>query len=154
MQFMTPLLTSKLAGQYVAVDPMGLFVSTSQVLQISNFVGHTSKFDPWLMLIYLLQVVLAPVVLGALLNQYCNGLVHLVSPLMPFVAVATVAILCGNAIAQNASAILASGLQVVLSVGCLHGFGFFFGYVFSRILGIDISSARTISIEVGMQVSR
>ncbi|PAN46431.1 hypothetical protein PAHAL_9G185400 [Panicum hallii] len=28
--FMTPLLTSKLAGQYVAVDPMGLFVSTSQ----------------------------------------------------------------------------------------------------------------------------
>lgn len=118
------------------------------------FAGHTSKFDPWLMLIYLLQVVLAPVLLGALLNQYCNGLVYLVSPLMPFIAVATVAILCGNAIAQNASAILASGLQVVLSVGCLHGFGFFFGYVLTRILGIDISSARTISIEVGMQVSR
>ncbi|XP_066373510.1 probable sodium/metabolite cotransporter BASS1, chloroplastic isoform X1 [Miscanthus floridulus] len=126
--FMTPLLTSKLAGQYVAVDPMGLFVSTS-------------------------QVVLAPVLLGALLNQYCNGLVQLVSPLMPFIAVATVAVLCGNAIAQNASAILASGSQVVLSVGCLHASGFFFGYVLSRILGIDISSARTISIEVGMQNS-
>ncbi|RLN42609.1 hypothetical protein C2845_PM01G37010 [Panicum miliaceum] len=126
--FMTPLLTSKLAGQYVAVDPMGLFVSTS-------------------------QVVLAPVLLGALLNQYCNGLVQLVSPLMPFIAVATVAVLCGNAIAQNASAILSSGVQVVLSVGCLHACGFFFGYVLSRILGIDISSARTISIEVGMQNS-
>jgi hypothetical protein len=35
MQFMTPLLASKLAGQYVAVDPMGLFVSTSQVLPVS-----------------------------------------------------------------------------------------------------------------------
>ncbi|RLN18187.1 putative sodium/metabolite cotransporter BASS1, chloroplastic [Panicum miliaceum] len=128
LQFMTPLLTSKLAGQYVAVDPMGLFVSTS-------------------------QVVLAPVLLGALLNQYCNGLVQLVSPLMPFIAVATVAVLCGNAIAQNASAILSSGVQVVLSVGCLHACGFFFGYVLSRILGIDISSARTISIEVGMQNS-
>ena len=34
MQFMTPLLASKLAGQYVAVDPMGLFVSTSQVLPV------------------------------------------------------------------------------------------------------------------------
>jgi BASS family bile acid:Na+ symporter len=33
--FLTPLLTSKLAGQYVAVDPMGLFVSTSQVLEIN-----------------------------------------------------------------------------------------------------------------------
>ncbi|EEE60873.1 hypothetical protein OsJ_14528 [Oryza sativa Japonica Group] len=70
--FLTPLLTSKLAGQYVAVDPMGLFVSTS-------------------------QVVLAPVLLGALLNQYCNGLV--------------------------------------------------------QTIGIDISSSRTISIEVGMQNS-
>lgn len=126
--FMTPLLTSKLAGQYVAVDPTGLFMSTS-------------------------QVVLAPVLLGALLNQYCNGLVQLVSPLMPFIAVATVAILCGNAIAQNASAILASGVQVVLSVCCLHASGFFFGYVLSRLLGIDTSSSRTVSIEVGMQNS-
>lgn len=104
------------------------------------------------MLICLIQVVLAPVLLGALLNQYCNGLVHLVSPLMPFIAVATVAVLCGNAIAQNASAILSSGVQVILSVAWLHGSGFFFGYVLSRLLGIDISSARTISIEVGMQV--
>uniref|UniRef100_A0ACD5ZU55 Uncharacterized protein n=1 Tax=Avena sativa TaxID=4498 RepID=A0ACD5ZU55_AVESA len=126
--FMTPLLASKLAGQYVAVDPMGLFVSTS-------------------------QVVLAPVLLGALLNQYFNPLVELVSPLMPFIAVATVAVLCGNAIAQNASAILASGLQVVLSVCCLHASGFFFGFVLSRMLGIDIASSRTISIEVGMQNS-
>jgi predicted Na+-dependent transporter len=109
--------------------------------------------EPWLMLTYLLQVVLAPVLLGALLNQYCNGLVQLVSPLMPFIAVAAVAVLCGNAIAQNASAVLASGSQVVLSVGCLHASGFFFGYVLSRVLGIDISSARTISIEVGMQVT-
>jgi bile acid:Na+ symporter, BASS family len=53
--FMTPLLSSKLAGQYVAVDPMGLFISTS-------------------------EVVLAPVLLGALLNQYRNGLVQLVLP--------------------------------------------------------------------------
>ena len=105
------------------------------------------------MFIRIVQVVLAPVLLGALLNQYCNGLVQLVSPLMPFIAVATVAVLCGNAIAQNASAILSSGVLVVLSVGCLHACGFFFGYVLSRILGLDISSARTISIEVGMQVT-
>uniref|UniRef100_A0A0D9ZJV1 Uncharacterized protein n=1 Tax=Oryza glumipatula TaxID=40148 RepID=A0A0D9ZJV1_9ORYZ len=98
-------------------------------------------------------VVLAPVLLGALLNQYCNGLVQLVSPLMPFIAVATVAVLCGNAIAQNASAILSSGLQVVMSVCWLHASGFFFGYVLSRTIGIDISSSRTISIEVGMQNS-
>jgi BASS family bile acid:Na+ symporter len=125
---MTPFLTSKLAGQFVAVDPKGLFMST-------------------------VQVVLAPVLAGALLNQYCNSLVHIVSPLMPFVAVATVALLCGSAIAQNAAAILSSGSLVVSAVCCLHASGFFFGYILARILGIDDSSSRTISIEVGMQNS-
>lgn len=125
---MTPLLTSKLAGQYVAVDPTGLFTST-------------------------VQVVLAPVLVGALLNQYCNFLVRLVSPVMPLVAVASVAILCGSAISQNSTAILSSGFQVVLASCWLHGLGFSFGYIISRLLGVDVSSSRTISVEVGMQNS-
>ncbi|KAF6175074.1 hypothetical protein GIB67_038987 [Kingdonia uniflora] len=125
---MTPFLTAKLAGQFVAVDAAGLLIST-------------------------LQVVLLPVLMGALLNQYCQSLVKVVSPLMPPIAVGTVAVLCGNAIAQNASAILMSGRQVVLAACLLHAAGFFFGYVLSRMLGIDVSSSRTISIEVGMQNS-
>lgn len=125
---MTPFLTAKLAGQYVAVDAMGLLMST-------------------------LQVVLLPVLAGAFLNQYFQRLVKLVSPLMPPIAVATVAILCGNAIAQSSSAILTSGQQVVLAAVLLHTSGFFFGYVLARLLGIDVSSSRTISIEVGMQNS-
>lgn len=125
---MTPLLTAKLAGQYVAVDAIGLLTST-------------------------LQVVLLPVLAGAFLNQYFQSLVKLVSPLMPPIAVATVAVLCGNAIAQSSSAILMSGQQVVLAAALLHTFGFFFGYVLARMLGIDVSSSRTISIEVGMQNS-
>lgn len=125
---MTPYLTAKLAGQFVAVDAVGLFMST-------------------------LQVVLLPVLVGAFLNQYFQSLVHIVSPLMPPVAVLTVAILCGYAIAQSSSTILMSGQQVVLAATLLHASGFFFGYVLSRILGVDISSSRTISIEVGMQNS-
>ncbi|KAI3830802.1 hypothetical protein MKX03_002890 [Papaver bracteatum] len=125
---MTPLLTAKLAGQYVAVDATGLLMST-------------------------LQVVLLPVLLGALLNQYCQSFVKMVSPVMPPIAVATVAVLCGNAIAQNASAILSSGRQVVLAACLLHACGFFFGYVLARLCKVDVSSARTISIEVGMQNS-
>ncbi|KAL1537972.1 putative sodium/metabolite cotransporter bass1, chloroplastic [Salvia divinorum] len=125
---MTPFLTAKLAGQYVAVDAAGLFMST-------------------------LQVVLLPVLAGAFLNQYFRGLVKIVSPVMPPIAVATVAILCGNAIAQSSSAILMSGQQAVLAVALLHTSGFFFGYALSRMLGIDVSSSRTISIEVGMQNS-
>jgi BASS family bile acid:Na+ symporter len=97
--------------------------------------------------------VLLPVLAGAFLNQYFQGLVKFASPVMPPIAVATVAVLCGNAIAQSASAILMFGRQVVLAAYLLHASGFFFGYVLSRMLGIDVSSSRTISIEVGMQVS-
>ncbi|XP_076924938.1 putative sodium/metabolite cotransporter BASS1, chloroplastic [Bidens hawaiensis] len=125
---MTPMLTAKLAGQYVAVDARGLLLST-------------------------LQVVLLPVLVGAFMNQYFKGAVKIVSPVMPSIAVATVAVLCGNAIAQSSSAILMSGQQVVLAALLLHISGFFFGYVFSRILGVDVSSSKTISIEVGMQNS-
>ncbi|KAK0599918.1 hypothetical protein LWI29_009818 [Acer saccharum] len=125
---MTPFLTAKLAGQYVAVDAAGLLMST-------------------------LQVVLLPVLAGAFLNQYFQNVVKFVSPLMPPIAVGTVAILCGNAIAQSASSILTSGLQVVLAAFLLHASGFFFGYALARMLGIDIASSRTISIEVGMQNS-
>lgn len=125
---MTPYLTAKLAGQYVAVDAAGLFKST-------------------------LQVVLLPVLAGAFLNQYFQGFVRLVSPLMPPLAVGTVAILCGHAIAQNSSAILMSGRQVVMACCLLHASGFFFGYLLARLLKVDVPSARTISIEVGMQNS-
>ncbi|CAI9088886.1 OLC1v1023337C1 [Oldenlandia corymbosa var. corymbosa] len=125
---MTPFLTAKLAGQYVAVDAVGLFLST-------------------------LQVVLLPVLAGAFLNQYFQSFVKVVSPVMPPIAVLTVAILCGNAIAQSSSTILMSGQLVVLATVLLHASGFCFGYVLSRMLGVDVSSSRTISIEVGMQNS-
>lgn len=96
---------------------------------------------------------LLPVLAGAFLNQYFQSIVKIVCPLMPPIAVATVAVLCGNAIAQSSSAILTSGLRVAVAVSLLHASGFCFGYLFSRMLGIDVSSSRTISIEVGMQVN-
>ncbi|KAI4333459.1 hypothetical protein L6164_018269 [Bauhinia variegata] len=125
---MTPFLTAQLAGKYVAVDATGLLMST-------------------------LQVVLLPVLAGAFLNQYFQSLVKFVSPLMPPMAVVTVAILCGQAIAQNSSAILTSGGQVILASCLLHASGYFYGYILAKMLGIDESSSRTISIEVGMQNS-
>ncbi|KAL2331282.1 hypothetical protein Fmac_018863 [Flemingia macrophylla] len=123
---MTPFLTAKLAGKYVAVDASGLLIST-------------------------LQVVLFPVLASAFLNLFFQPIVKFVSPLMPPIAVATVAIVSGSAIAQSSSAILVCGGQVILASPLLHASGFFFGYIFARMLGLDVSSSRTISIEVGMQ---
>ncbi|KAJ8755697.1 hypothetical protein K2173_022650 [Erythroxylum novogranatense] len=151
---MTPLLTAKLAGQYVAVDAKGLLTSTMQVIfRPLPFLVGNSFFGYIFISPKIIQVVLLPVLAGAFLNQYFHKLVKVVSPLMPPIAVGTVAVLCGNAIAQSADAILLSSQQVLLATSLLHASGFFFGYVFSRILGLDVASSRTISIEVGMQNS-
>ncbi|XAR68201.1 hypothetical protein NMG60_11003251 [Bertholletia excelsa] len=121
----TPFLTAKLAGQYIRVDAAALFLST-------------------------LQVVLLPVLTGAFLNQYFRSMVRFVSPVMPPIAVGTMAVFIGKAFAQNASAILVSGKQAVFSVTLLHASGYLLGYLLSRMLGINVSSSRTISFQVGM----
>lgn len=125
---LTPMLTSKLVGQYVSVDAASLFSST-------------------------LQVVLLPVTVGVLLAHFLPGLVRRVSPLAPSVAVVTVAAICAGAISHSASTIRQSGGQVLIAVLALHVAGFFFGYVLSRVLGFEESTSRTVSIEVGMQNS-
>ncbi|KAK7244085.1 hypothetical protein RIF29_38903 [Crotalaria pallida] len=123
---MTPFLTAQLAGKYVAVDGVGLLIST-------------------------LQAVLLPVLVGSFLNQYFRPLVNFVSPILPSVAVLTSATLAGSAIAKSSSAIRMSGGLILLASSLLHISGFFFGYILARIIGLDVSSSRTISIEVGMQ---
>lgn len=125
---MTPFLTAKLAGQYVAVDATALFTST-------------------------LQVVLLPVLAGVALAHFFPKYVNKVAPFAPLVAIIAVAGLCASAIAQNAQAILSSGGQILVAVISLHSAGFLFGYLLSRLLGFHGSIARTISIEVGMQNS-
>ncbi|KAK8469428.1 hypothetical protein PHAVU_005G076100 [Phaseolus vulgaris] len=121
---MTPFLTAKLAGKYVAVDAPALLIST-------------------------LQVVLVPVLAGAFLNQFFQPIVKFISPLMPPIAVTTVAILCGNAIAQSSSAMVVSGGQVLFATFLLQASGFLFGYLLARFLGLDVSSSRAISAQVG-----
>ncbi|GAQ91177.1 BILE ACID-SODIUM SYMPORTER FAMILY PROTEIN [Klebsormidium nitens] len=125
---MTPLLTAWLAGTLVAVDAWGLFSST-------------------------LQVVLLPVLLGAALNRAFPLATAAIGHVAPLFAVFTVAAICGSAIGANAAAIWASGASLALAVFLLHSGGFCLGYTLAKLLGLDESSARTISIEVGMQNS-
>jgi BASS family bile acid:Na+ symporter len=99
-----------------------------------------------------LQVVLLPVLAGAALNQFFPQVTAALSHIAPLFAVFTVAAVCGSAIGANAGAIWASGASLALAVFLLHGGGFFLGYSLAKLLGMDESAARTISIEVGMQV--
>ncbi len=125
---LTPLLTQLLAGALVPVDAWLLFKQT-------------------------LQVVILPVILGVLLNRWTPRLVMRIMPVAPLLSVMGVCFICAVVFAANAEAILSHGFQLILATVLLHGIGFMIGYNFARIRGCQNRSARTISIEVGMQNS-
>ena len=125
---MTPLLTKWLAGQYVPVDALGLFLST-------------------------LQIVLAPVVLGVALNRYVPRFVKRVLPVAPLISVLAIVLICASIIGSSAEQLKQSAGVLLLAVFLLHTGGFTLGYFFSRLLRCDELTSRTISVEVGMQNS-
>lgn len=125
---LTPLLTQLFAGKLVPVDTWMLFKQT-------------------------LQVVIVPVVLGVFLNRWVPQLVQRVMPIAPLLSVLGVCVICAVVFAANAEIILTHGGELILAVALLHGGGFLIGYQFARIFGCHTQSARTISIEVGMQNS-
>ena len=125
---MTPLLTEWLAGQYVPVDALGLFLST-------------------------VKIVLAPVLIGVGLNRFTPRLVKFVLPVSPLISVLTITLICASIVGSSAGDFKRSGGELILAVFLLHTGGFFLGYVCSRLLRCDELTSRTISVEVGMQNS-
>jgi bile acid:Na+ symporter, BASS family len=125
---MTPLLTQLLAGSHINVDGWGLMFST-------------------------LQVIIAPVVLGALLNHFAQRFVASFVSTTPCLAVLGITLIVSSIIAQNATSLQDSAVQLIFAVFLLHAGGFGLGYVAARLCGLNIAAARTISIEVGMQNS-
>lgn len=125
---LTPLLTQLFAGKLVPVDTWMLFKQT-------------------------LQVVILPVVSGVLLNRWAPQLVQRAMPVAPLLSVLGICVICSVVFAANAETIRAYGAELILAVALLHGGGFLTGYQLARILGCHTPSARTISIEIGMQNS-
>ena len=125
---LTPFLTASLSGSYLDVDAWGLFYST-------------------------LKVVLFPVALGVLLNQYANRLTQRILPYAPATAVVLIVLIVASIIGQGKEIILSSGLNLIAAILLLHFFGFVLGYFLSKIILKNTAVSKTIAIEVGMQNS-
>ena len=125
---LTPWLTHLLAGAYVPV-PVGP------------------------MLMDMLTVVVLPVVVGLLLNRFLPAFTRRVAPATPLLSVLFIVLIVGAIIAAKKALIAEAALNLIGSVFLLHLFGFTLGWMAARLLGRDPASARTVSIEVGMQNS-
>ncbi|RCK70036.1 bile acid:sodium symporter family protein [Desertihabitans brevis] len=125
---LTPLLVLLLAGNLLPVDAGGLFVS-------------------------IVQIVIAPIVVGVLLRRFLPRLVSRVLPWMPLVSVLGITLVVLAVVAGSAAAILSTGLLVALVVVLHNVCGFGLGYLAARVVGLDESSRRAVAVEVGMQNS-
>ena len=128
----TPLLVKFLVGSTIAVSGKALVVATA-------------------------RVVLLPVLLGMFFQSKAPKLSQQISRFTPFGSVLLVAFICGGVVAENSALLLSSKTlipRLVTAVGLLHMIGFGVGYLVPRrLFGRSETTARTISIETGMQNS-
>jgi BASS family bile acid:Na+ symporter len=122
----TPLWCQLLAGHYVPVDALGLCVST-------------------------LKAVVAPVLIGVICNWKFPRVVSQAARFGPFISVIAIVLITAGIVAQNAAAVLANFGKLALGAFLLHILGFVLGYAVARLMGYPALTARTVSIEVGMQ---
>ena len=125
---LTPILTGELAGAYVEIDR-------------------------WNLLRNMVAIVLAPVILGSVLNRLFPRASAAVSGILPLVAIVLVILIVGGIVGGAKDQIAAHAGELLLATFLLHALGFSLGWLLARVAGLGIAEQRTVSIEVGMQNS-
>ena len=125
---LTPSLTWLMAGTFVEVDTWGMIQS-------------------------ILYVVIAPIILGFLIQHYLPRFTKQAVVYLPAFSTVVIAIVVALVVGHNAANLKTAGLLVVLVV-VLHNLGGLgVGYLVGRLLGLTRQKRTAISIEVGMQNS-
>ena len=126
--FLTPLLTKLYAGQTVDVNVVSMFVS-------------------------IIKVVIVPILLGFVINHFFKKFTETVVEILPLISTTAIVAIVAAVVSANSAKIMTSGL-LIIGVVILHNvLGYTIGYGVGKVLKLDESKCRAISIEVGMQNS-
>ena len=119
----------------------------------SFYLSETVTVDTFGMLLSILQIVLVPVALGALVNHYATAVVTRIEPVLPSISILLILLVIAIIVALNSSQLLDVGLLTLLAVVMHNLLGLTGGFYVSRLFGFDLRQSHTIAIEVGMQNS-
>lgn len=126
--FLTPLLTYVYAGAKVDVNMASMFLS-------------------------IIKVVIVPIAAGFIINHFFSRFTQNVVEILPLISTTAIVAIVAAVVSANSAKIMTSGLLIV-GVVILHNvLGYFLGFSIGRLLKLDSSKCRAISIEVGMQNS-
>ncbi|HSJ39307.1 MAG TPA: bile acid:sodium symporter family protein [Planococcus sp. (in: firmicutes)] len=125
---MTPLLLLLLAGQWLPVNPVSMFLS-------------------------IIQVIIIPITLGILVQRFFPKTVAKSISVVPLISVAAILIIVSAVTAANAQNVISSGFIVFFAVFLHNSFGLALGYLTAMAMGLNETDRRAITLEVGMQNS-
>ena len=125
---MTPLLTYLYAGQTVDVNILSMFLS-------------------------IIQVVIVPIVLGFLINHYFSRFAERAVEVLPLVSTLAIVAIVGAVVSACAAKLMSCGLLIFCIVVLHNVLGYALGYAAAKLMRMDVTKCRAVSIEVGMQNS-
>ncbi|MEW4219529.1 bile acid:sodium symporter family protein [Rossellomorea marisflavi] len=124
----TPLILLGLAGQWMPVDPLAMFLS-------------------------IFQVIIVPITLGIIVQKLLPGIVEKSLEIIPLISVLAIMTIVTAVVSANAPSIRTSGAIIFVAVMLHNLLGLTLGYVAAIIMRLKEGDRRAISIEVGMQNS-
>jgi BASS family bile acid:Na+ symporter len=86
-------------------------------------------------------------------SEYLPGIARRVSDWLPLVAAVIVVLIVGGIVGGSKELIREHAEKLLVATFLLHAFGFGFGYLAARVLGLNPIARKTVCIEVGMQNS-
>ena len=155
--------TSSNVMTYLAKGDVALSVSMTMLTTILApiitplltwwLVGEWIKVSLSAMIISICQIVILPIILGIAANTFFSDTVKKFTKILPLISITAIILIVGGVVAVNAQKLMAVGL-IIGGVVMLHNLlGYFFGFIIARLLKMDLSKSKAISIEVGMQNS-
>ena len=125
---MTPLLTLLYAGQRVDVNAVAMFLS-------------------------IVKVVLVPIALGLVCNYFFGKLTREIVRILPLISTLAIIMIIASVVSANSGRLKTVGAMVVVVVVLHNLLGYATGYGVGKLLRLDATKCRALSIEVGMQNS-
>lgn len=117
------------------------------------FANEWLPVDPLAMFLSIFQVIIIPIALGLIIKQLFPKTVEKSVRALPIVSMAAIIAIVAGVVGANQENIAATGLLVFAAVVLHNSFGLALGYVTAKLVGLDETKRRAVSIEVGMQNS-
>ncbi len=115
--------------------------------------GRVMEVDFWALSASTLQIVVIPAALGMAAGRHAGSIRNAADRWLPGISSFLVALIIAVIVAGSRDRLLDSPGSLVAGVVLHNGLGLLLGWSCARLMGLGVTEARTVSIEVGMQNS-